>query len=68
MFEELVALCADFERLWNAPTTQARDRKEILRTLIKYVIVDEYDKERICARILWADDGTETPIDVRLNP
>ena len=62
-----VGLCADFERLWGATTTEARYRKEIIRTLIKHVIIDHQDKERIRARILWADDETEAPLDVRLS-
>ena len=30
MFAELVELCSDFERLWNAPTTEARDRNHTI--------------------------------------
>ncbi len=66
-FDELVQLCADFERLWYAATTEARDRKEILRTLIRHVIIDEEDKERIRVRIVWADDESETPLEIFLT-
>ena len=30
----VAALAQDFPRLWNAPTTQAKDKKRILRLLI----------------------------------
>jgi DNA invertase Pin-like site-specific DNA recombinase len=38
--ESLTALGADLECVWHAPTTTARDRKELLRTLIEEVTLD----------------------------
>jgi DNA invertase Pin-like site-specific DNA recombinase len=35
----LEALGADLERVWSAPTTTDRDRKELLRTLLEEVII-----------------------------
>ena len=33
------ALCADLRHVWEAPTTTARDRKELLQTLLEEVII-----------------------------
>jgi DNA invertase Pin-like site-specific DNA recombinase len=42
----LLAVGADLNAVWNAPTTSSRDRKELLRTLLEEVIIkverDEY--------------------------
>jgi DNA invertase Pin-like site-specific DNA recombinase len=38
--EQLLALGADLGRVWSAPTTTDRDRKQLLRCLIEEVIVD----------------------------
>ncbi|MDP3000778.1 MAG: hypothetical protein Q8N47_25065 [Bryobacterales bacterium] len=35
------ALARDLPRLWNAPSTQAKDRKRMLRLLIKDITVEE---------------------------
>ncbi len=37
--EALLALGEDLPRVWDAPTTTARDRKELLRTMLEEVIV-----------------------------
>jgi len=39
--ERLLAVARDFPRLWNAPTTQARDKKRMLRLLLKDITVDK---------------------------
>ncbi|MGE5362291.1 MAG: recombinase family protein [Bacteroidales bacterium] len=44
--EQLLALGADLGRVWSAPTTTDRDRKQLLRTLIEEVIVDVLREER----------------------
>ena len=38
--EQLLALGSDLGRVWSAPTTTDRDRKQLLRTLIEEVIID----------------------------
>ena len=38
---KVLALARDFPRLWHAPTTQAKDRKRMLRLLIKDVTVEK---------------------------
>ena len=37
--DTILALGADLRRVWDAPTTTARDRKELLRTVLEEVIV-----------------------------
>ena len=36
---QILQLAGDFPRLWNAPTTETRDRKRLLRLLIKDITV-----------------------------
>jgi len=43
---KVLALARDLPRLWNAPTTQARDRKRMLRLLIKDIAVERPAKSR----------------------
>ncbi len=43
--EQLLALGGDLGRVWSAPTTSDRDRKQLLRILIEEAIVD-VDRER----------------------
>jgi hypothetical protein len=38
---KVMTLVADLPRLWNAPTTEARDRKRMLRLLIKDITVEK---------------------------
>jgi DNA invertase Pin-like site-specific DNA recombinase len=37
---QVLALAQDFPRLWNAPTTQAKDRKRMLRLLVQDITVE----------------------------
>jgi excisionase family DNA binding protein len=39
--EKVLALARDLPRLWHAPTTQAKDRKRMLRRLIKDITVEK---------------------------
>ena len=43
---QLLALGTDLGRVWSAPTTTDRDRKQLLRTLIEEVILDVNREER----------------------
>jgi hypothetical protein len=44
--KQVLALATDLPRLWHAPSTQARDRKRILRLLIKDITVEKHRPER----------------------
>ncbi len=66
-FAELLRLSQDLRALWTASTTANRDRKEILRTLIAQVIVEDRTLEKVCLRIVWADGAPDTPVEAMLN-
>jgi DNA invertase Pin-like site-specific DNA recombinase len=44
--ERLLALGTDLGRVWSAPTTTDRDRKQLLRTPIEEVVIDVVREER----------------------
>jgi DNA invertase Pin-like site-specific DNA recombinase len=51
---KVLALAKDFPRLWHAPTTHAKDRKRMLRLLIKDVTVDKLAQQRqLSVHIRW---------------
>jgi len=62
----LLAIGPDLVSLWNASTTTARDRKELLRTLIDEVIV-RVERQALCAllTVRWKG-GALTEIDLNL--
>src|SRR4051794_2434544 len=66
----LSRLARDLPRVWNAPTTTARDRKELLRCLVSDVIVtiiDGADRERRAeVEIRW-EGGARTELSIRLD-
>ena len=62
----LLALGADLQTVWEAATTTARDRKELLRTLLEEVIVTVFKAEqRACLTLRWRG-GSLTDIDLDL--
>lgn len=70
-WEELLRLCRNLESIWNAETTTHQDRKQILRTMAKAVVVDERIKrqrrtERIRARVVWNDGHRDSVLDVKM--
>ena len=62
----LARLARDLPRLWDAETTTARDRKELLRSLIGEVIVTvREDPRRAEVEICW-EGGARTELEVAL--
>ncbi len=62
--EALLALGEDLPRAWNAPTTTARDRKELLRALLEEVLLDAPRNEpRARIRLLWRG-GLSTELSI----
>ena len=58
--DELEKLAADLPALWNAPTTSARDRKRLLRTLIADVtVLPEPDRSKVRIGIRWHTGATD---------
>src|SRR5258708_15090310 len=46
--EKVLALARDLPRVWHAPTTQAKDRKRMLRLLIKDITVEKPPLQKPC--------------------
>jgi hypothetical protein len=64
----ILQLGQDFPRLWKAPTTSARDRKRILRLLIRDITVVRTPQPKLLhLQICWQGGATET-IEVRQRP
>ena len=70
-YQRICALGADLSRVWAAPTTTDRDKKELLRTLLEEVIIAvQRDEFRAHLTLRWKG-GMITELDVhlpRLNP
>jgi DNA invertase Pin-like site-specific DNA recombinase len=63
---ELEALTADVSALWHAPTTAARDRKRLLRTLIADVtLLPEPDFAKARIGIRWHTGATDEAVGAR---
>jgi DNA invertase Pin-like site-specific DNA recombinase len=63
---KVLALAEDFPRLWAAPTTQPKDRKRMLRLLIKDITVDrEPGQKQAVLHIRW-QGGACSDADVEL--
>jgi DNA invertase Pin-like site-specific DNA recombinase len=64
--ERLRALGDDLRRVWTAPTTTARDKKELLRTLLEDVVIAvERADARAHLTLRWRG-GTVTELEVSL--
>jgi DNA invertase Pin-like site-specific DNA recombinase/uncharacterized protein YndB with AHSA1/START domain len=64
--EQLLALGADLGRVWSAPTTTDRDRKQLLRTLIEDVTIDADKQERRATLTIRWQGGAITELAVTL--
>jgi hypothetical protein len=57
---EVLALARDFPRLWNAPTTSAKDKKRMLRLLLKDITVERQAAPRqILLHVCWQGGACE---------
>ena len=63
----LARLARDLPRVWGAPTTTDRDRKELLRTLLSDVIITVDAAERRADVELCWEGGARTELHVKLN-
>jgi hypothetical protein len=50
---KVLALAKDLPKLWHAPTTQAKDRKRMLRLLIKDITVEKSAPKQLSVHIRW---------------
>src|SRR5712691_7117424 len=63
---KVLALARDLPRLWHAPTTQSKDRKRMLRLLIKDITVERpANQKQLLVHIRW-QGGACTDISVQL--
>jgi DNA invertase Pin-like site-specific DNA recombinase len=65
--QQALALAKDLPRLWQAPSTQAKDRKRILRLLIKDITVEKVAPKRILLHLRWQGGSCED-LAVELPP
>jgi len=65
---QVLALARDLPRVWHAPTTSAKDRKRMLRLLIKDITVEKpLHAKQLLAHIRW-QGGACTDLCVQLPP
>ncbi len=64
--ERLLAFGTDLGRVWSAPTTTDRDRKQLLRCLIEEVIIDANREERRATLTIRWGGGAITELAVTL--
>jgi DNA invertase Pin-like site-specific DNA recombinase len=64
--QQIILLAQDLPKLWNAATTQTKDRKRILHLLIKDITVEKNGKQLIL-HLRWQGGSTEN-IEVKLLP
>ena len=65
--EKVLALARDLPRVWHASTTQAKDRKRMLRLLIKDITVEKPQPKLLMVHIRW-QGGASTSDSVPLPP
>ena len=52
--EQLLALGSDLGRVWSAPTTTDRDRKQLLRSVVEEVVIDvDRPERRVTITLRW---------------
>lgn len=64
---QILALARDLPRLWHAPTTQAKDRKRMLRLLIKDITVEKPNQKQLVVHIRWRG-GACSDLCVQIPP
>ena len=63
----IISLGVDLKRVWNAPKVTARDRKELLRTLLEEVIIAlDREKRQSHLTLRWRG-GLLTELDIELT-
>ena len=66
--ERVMRLAEDFPRLWNAPTTKPKDKKRMLRLLIKDITVERIGEQRLVVLHVRWQGGACEDIQVALPP
>jgi DNA invertase Pin-like site-specific DNA recombinase len=64
---KVLALARDLPRIWHAPTTEAKDRKRMLRLLIKDITVEKPVPKQLLVHIRW-QGGACSDLQLQLPP
>ena len=56
---DILSLAQDLPSLWGSPTTQDKDRKRILRLLIKDITVERVEPKKIVLHLRWQGGACE---------
>ena len=56
---KIMALAQDFPRLWQAPNTQDKDKKRMLRLLIKDITVEKTQPKQLVLHLRWQGGACE---------
>jgi DNA invertase Pin-like site-specific DNA recombinase len=64
---KVLALAKDLPKLWHAPTTQAKDRKRMLRLLIKDITVEKSAPKQLSVHLRWQGNAT-TNLTLQIPP
>jgi len=64
---KVLALARNLPRLWHAPTTQAKDRKRMLRLLIKDITVEKPNQKQLIVHFRW-QGGASSDLCVQVPP
>jgi len=64
---KVLALAKDLPKLWHAATTQAKDRKRMLRLLIKDITVEKPAPKQLSVHIRWQGNAT-TDLTIQIPP
>ena len=67
--QKVLSLAKDFPRLWNAPTTAAKDKKRMLRLIIKDITVEAQKRtRRLVLHLRWQGGASEDLVLDRPKP
>src|SRR3984893_15273170 len=66
--KKILALARDLPRVWHAPTTQSKDRKRMLRLLIKDITVEKSPQQKQLLIHIRLQGGTSSDLPVQLLP
>ena len=64
---KVLALARDLPRLWHAPTTQAKDRKRMLRLIIKDITIEKLNQKQLAVHMRW-QGGASSDLYVQIPP
>jgi DNA invertase Pin-like site-specific DNA recombinase len=63
----LIALAVSAETIWDAATTEARDRQELTRLLVRRAYVIARTAELVTVRLVWADGMPDSILRISLS-